>query len=85
MCVYLFAPSRGQPLCFSLRVLYADYHAISRFFTTRQILSVKMTKTAILTYIRAPLNIKQQYLKSKYFVDVIENRCLFDFQITNCF
>ena len=20
MCVYLFAPSRGQPLCFSLRI-----------------------------------------------------------------
>ena len=51
----------------SIRVLYADYHTISRFFTTGQsfeILSVKMTKKAILTYFRVPLDIKQQYLKS---------------------
>ena len=38
-----------------------------------EILSVKTTKNAILTYFRVRLNIKQQYLKSKYFVDVIEN------------
>ena len=60
----------------SSRVLYADYQANTRFFTTRQsfeILSAKMMKRAILTYIRVPFNIKQQYLKSKYFVDVIEN------------
>ena len=71
----------------SSRVFYADYHAISRFFTTGQsfeILSVKTTKKAILTYFRVPLDIKQQYLKSKYFVDVIENSFLFDFQITTC-
>ena len=40
-------------------VLYADYHAISRFFTTGQsfeILSVKSTKKAILTYFGVPLN-----------------------------
>ena len=69
----------------SSRVIYADSHAISRFFTTRQsfeILSVKTTKNAISTYFRVPLNIKQQLLKSKYFVDVIENNFLFDFQIT---
>ena len=36
----------------------------------------------ILTYFRVPLDIKQQYLKSQYFVDVIENSFLFDFQIT---
>ena len=24
MCVYLFAPSRGQPLCFSLRINNSD-------------------------------------------------------------
>ena len=72
----------------SCRVLYGDYHATSRFFTTRQsfaILSVKTTKKAILTYFRVPLDIKQQYLKSKYFVDVIENSFLFDFQITTYF
>ena len=66
----------------SSRVLYADYHAISRFFTTGQsfeILSIKTTKKAILTYFRVPLDIKQQYLKSKYFVDVIKNSFLFDF------
>ena len=65
----------------SSRVFYADYHAIFRFFTTLQsfdILSVKMTKMAILTYFQVPLNIKQQYLKSQYFVDVIENSFLFD-------
>ena len=67
----------------SSRVLYADYHAISRFFTTRQsfeILSIKTTKKPILTYFRVPLNIKQQY-----FVDAIENGFLFDFPITTCF
>ena len=56
------------------RVLYADYHAIFRFFTSGQsfeILSVKKTKKAILTYFQVPLDIKQYYLKSKYFVDVI--------------
>ena len=71
----------------SSRVLNADYHEISRFFTTGQsfeILSVKMTKKAILTYFRVSLYIKQKYLKSKYFVDVIENSFLFDFQITTC-
>ena len=47
-----------------------------------EILSVKKTKKAILTYFRVPLDIKQQYLKSKYFIDVIENSFLFDFQIT---
>ena len=62
-------------------VLYAYYHEISRFFTTGQrfeILSVKTTKRAILTYFRVPLDIKQQYLKSKYFIDVLENSFLFD-------
>ena len=44
-----------------------------------------MTKKAILTYFLVPLDIKQQYLKLKYFVDVIENSFLFDFQITTCF
>ena len=66
-------------------VLYADYHAISLFFTTGQsfeILSIKSTKMAILTYFRVSLDIKQQYMKSKYFVDIIENSFLFDFQIT---
>ena len=51
----------------SSRVFYADYHAISRFFTTGlsfEILSVKTTKNAILAYFRVPLDIKQQYLKS---------------------
>ena len=70
----------------SSRVIYADSHAISRFFTTRQgfeILSVKTTKNTILTYFRVPSDIKQQYLKSKYFVDVIKNSFLFDFQVTN--
>ena len=69
-------------------VLYADYHAIYRLFTTHQsfeILSVKITNKASLTYSRVPLNIKQQYLKSKYLVDVIENSFLFDFQITTDF
>ena len=70
----------------STRVLYADNHAISQFFTTEfEILSVKITKNAILTYFRAPFNIKQQYLKSKYFLGVIVNSILFDFQITTCF
>ena len=66
--------------------VYADYHAISRFFTCQsfEILSVKTTKNAILSYFRVPLDIKQQYLKSKYFVDVIENSFIFDFQITTC-
>ena len=62
------------------RDLFADYHAIFRFFTTVQrfeILSVKTTKNAILTYFRVPLDINQQY-----FVDGIENSFLFDFQIT---
>ena len=71
----------------SSRVLYADYHAISRFFTTRQsfeILSVITTKKAILTYFRVPLDIKQQYLKSKYFIDVVEISFFFDFLITTC-
>ena len=69
-------------------VLYADYHAIARFFTTRQsfeILLVKTTKNTTLTYFQVLLDIKQQYLKFKYFVDVIENSFLFDFQITTCF
>ena len=72
----------------SRRVLFADSHAIFKFFTTGQsmeILSVKTTKKAILAYVRVLLNIKQQYLKSKYFVYVIENSFLFDFQITTCF
>ena len=72
----------------SSRVLYADYHVISRFFTTRQsleIFSVKMTKKAILNYFRVPLNIKKQYFKYKYFIGPIENGFLFDFQITTCF
>ena len=68
----------------SSRVLYADYYAISRFFTTGQsfeILLFKTTKNAILTYFLVfPFDIKQQYLKSKYFVGVIENSFLFDFQ-----
>ena len=57
----------------SSRILYADFHTISRFFTPRQsfeILSAKITNKAILTLFRVPLNIKHQYLKSKYFVDV---------------
>ena len=61
---------------------------IFRFFTTGQsfeILLVKTTKKAILTYLRVPLDIKQKYLKSKYFVDVIEKSFLFDFQIATCF
>ena len=68
----------------SSRVLYPDSHAISRFFTTGQsfeIMSVKTTKKTILTYFRIPLDIKQQYLQSKYFGEVIENILLFDFQI----
>ena len=72
----------------SSRALYADYYALSRFFTTGQsfeILSVKSTKKAILIYFRVPLDIKKKYLKSKYLVDVIENSFLFDFQITICF
>ena len=40
---------------------------------------------AILTYFRVPLDIKQQYLKSKYFINVMDNSFLFDFQITVCF
>ena len=71
----------------SSRVIYAAYYAISRFFTTRQsfeILSVKTTKNAILTYIRVPLDNKQQYLELKYFAYVIENSYLFDFQIITC-
>ena len=70
---------------FQSSYIYADSHAISRFFTTGQrfeILSVKTAKRAILTYYQAPLDIKQQYLKSKHFIDVIENSSLFDFQIT---
>ena len=65
-------------------VLYTDYHAISRFFTTCQnfaILSVKMTKKANLAYFRVPLNIKQQYLKSKYFIDLVENSFLLIFKL----
>ena len=72
----------------SSNVLYPDYHAISRFFTARhsfEILSVKKMKKAILTHFRVTLDMKQQYLKSKYFVEVIENSFLFDFQITTCF
>ena len=67
----------------SNRVFYADNHAISRFFSTGQnfeILSVKTTKKAILTYSRVSLDIKEQY-----FVDVIENIFLYDVQITTCF
>ena len=62
-----------------IRVLYADYHAISRFFTTHQSfeISAKMTKNAILTYFRVSLNIKQQYLKSKYFVDITASSLIF--------
>ena len=58
------------------------------FFTTAQsfeILSVKTTKKAILSYFRVPLDIQQQYLKSKYFFDVLENSFLFDFHSTTCF
>ena len=72
----------------SCRVVYADYDALYRFFTTGQsfeILSVKITKKAILSHFRVPLDIKQQYLKSKYFIDVIENNFPFDFQFTTCF
>ena len=43
------------------------------FFTTRQSFEI------FSTYFRVPLDIKQQNLKSKYFVDVIENSFLFDF------
>ena len=46
----------------SSRVFYADYHAISRFFSTGQsfeILSVKMAQNAILFYFLVPLDIKQ--------------------------
>ena len=71
----------------SSKVLYADYHAISRFFTTGlsfEILSVKMSKKAIVTYFRVLLDIKPQYLKSEYFIGIIENSFLFDFQITTC-
>ena len=67
------------------RVLFADSQAISRFFKTApsfEILSVKSTKKDILTYFRVPIDIKQQYLKLIYFVDVIENSFLFDFQTT---
>ena len=71
----------------SIRVLYADYHALSLFFTTVlsfEILSVKTSKKAILTYFRVLSDIKQEYLKSNYFVVVIENSFHFDFQITTC-
>ena len=66
-------------------VLNADYHAITRFFTTGQSFEILSVKKAILTYFRVLLDMKQQYLKSKYFFDVIENNFLFEFQITTCF
>ena len=31
MCVYLFAPSRGQPLCFSLCLKFATLGKIKTF------------------------------------------------------
>ena len=46
---------------------------------------MQLDERAILTYFRDPLDMKQQYLKSKYFVHLIQNSFLFDFQITTCF
>ena len=34
MCVYLFAPSRGQPLCFSLGRMYVIVFFVHDFFHT---------------------------------------------------
>ena len=59
---------------------FKNHHTNYRLALVLEILLVKTTKKPILTYFRAPLDIKQQYLKSKYFVDLIEN----DFQITTC-
>ena len=42
-------------------------------------------ENAILTYFRIPLDIKQQYFKSTYFGDVIDNSFIFDFQIITYF
>ena len=64
---------------------FKNHHKNYRLTLVLEILSVKTTKNAILNYFRVPLDIKQQYLKSQYFVDVIENSFLFDFQITTCF
>ena len=67
---------------------WAAITMLDKNYTTRQSfekLSVKTTKNAILTYFRVPLDIKKQYLKSKYCVVVIENSFLLDFQITTCF
>ena len=58
------------------RVLYVDYHAISPFFTKSQefwdIIGQNDEKGHF-DHFRVSLDIKQQYLKSKFFVDVIEN------------
>ena len=89
LCVDWVQYAPGLKLTMDYRwVLYADHHAIFQFFTPSksfEILSVKTTKKAILTYFRVPLDIKQQYLQSKYFVGVIENSFLFNFLITTCF
>ena len=51
---------------------FKNLHTNYRLALVLDIFSVKMTKKAILTYFRIPLDIKQQYLKLKYFVGVIE-------------
>ena len=74
----------------SSSVLYADYHAISRFFTKGHSYEIyfigQNDEKGNFDLFSSPiLDIRGQYFKSKYFVDVIENRFFFDFQITTCF
>ena len=45
---------------------FKNHHKNYRLALVFEILSAKTTKKAILTYFRVPLDIKQQYLKSKY-------------------
>ena len=74
MCVYLFAPSRGQPLCFSLcrKVVFnsmfwktflrsSDLKVIMGFFKDRlpEIIMIKIIFSTFLT----PLNSNMQKIK----------------------
>ena len=86
--IILVLPLREQEVVelWNHRTEFKNHYTKYRLVLVLEILSVKTTKKAILTnYFRVLLVIKQQYLKSKYFIDVIENSFLFDFQITTCF
>ena len=75
MCVYLFAPSRGQPLCFSLlmnllNIIYNISHFISPYFFHCFSNRVGCVNKLLIAYLALHL-IKKSYLILKFLSGIL--------------